>query len=130
MNKSSLVGLVVIISQSVVTTIVLVCFSLRYFGFTFPYEFLLTALLYDVFAIVTHMLYRKYERGKRIGVVTKALPSRKGLTIFHATSSLLALFFAFYFIKHDTGLIEISFILISWLASFFSGIFLYIRKEF
>ncbi len=124
----NLIGLIVIISQTVVTTIVLLGFSFLYFGLYFPLSLLSYILIYDIFAIVMHMLYRRYERKKKGEREESVHAPSKELIIFHSITSALALLIAFLFLRESIDGLALFFVLSLWFSSFISGIFLYIKK--
>lgn len=127
------VGLAVIISQAVVTTIVLLGYSFLYLGIYFPQELLFWVLVYDVLAIVSHMLFRKWERGKASNNSNKNKngerknSSTRNIIIFHSIVSVTAIIIAFYFLDEKVSQVLYLSILVTWLASFFSGVMLYKR---
>ncbi len=125
MKGGVLVGLLVTISQTIVTTIVLLGFTLLFFGHPFPRGLITFALVYDVTAIVLHILYRRRERklGKSAGVKVK-----NGLIFFHAATSLLAILCGFYFLSHIFNDLELLLLVILWLLSFLSGLFVFVKK--
>jgi hypothetical protein len=133
-EREDKVGLAVIISQAVVTTIVLLGYSFLYLEMYFPQGFLFCVLVYDVLAIISHMLFRKWERGKAGNSRKKNKngerknTSTRNIIIFHSMVSALAIFFAFLFIYKEITVMIYSIVTVLWLASFSSGIRLYIKK--
>jgi hypothetical protein len=125
MKGGVLIGLFVTISQTIVTTIVLLGFSLLFLGYAFPRGLILIALIYDAIAIVLHMLYRRRERKQGSG---KGVKVRKELLIFHAGTSLLAIVSGFYFPSHFFDGPGLLLLITLWLSSFVSGVFVYVEK--
>ena len=123
-----IVGLLVIVSQAVVTTIVLLGYSFLYFEIPFPKKLILFVLIYNVIAIAAHMVYRKRERGVKRERGEEGRVLSKGLLIFHSLTSVLAIFFGFLFIHKEITVIIYSTLAVLWLASFSSGVRLYIKK--
>ncbi len=125
MKGGTLVGLLVTISQTIVTTIVLLGFIFLFFGYFFPRGLITFALLYDVMAIILHMAYRRRERKEGSG---KGMKVRKELLIFHSGTSLLAIAFGFYFLSHLFDGLRLLLLTTLWLASLVSGVIVYAKK--
>ena len=122
------VGLVVILSQAIVTVCILLGFSFIYLEIPFPKNLLLFVLIYDVIAIVVHMVYRKLERAKKREKGEEGRVLSKSLLIFHSLTSVLAIFFAFLFLHEEITAWVLLIILFFWMTSFSSGVRLYIKK--
>lgn len=125
MKGGVLVGFFVTISQTIVTTIVLLGFSFLFLGHSFPQGLIAFVLVYDVIAITLHMVYRRRERKQGSG---KGVKVRKELLIFHAGASLLAIVSGFYFLSHFLDGLRFALLMMLWLFSLMSGIFVYAEK--
>ena len=127
MKQSFLIGLLVIISQTIVTTIVLLGFYFLSLGLSFSKGLILGALLYDCVAIVSHVMYRKIER-ERMEVTANRVVISKLLLIVHGSTSVVALVISFFLLQTSLSQASWLFVTSLWIISLTSGAIIFYRK--
>jgi len=128
MKQSFLIGLLVIISQTVVTTIVLLGFCFLYSGYDFPKMIIMGVLIYDCVAIVLHMLYRKREKKLLQNKGAEVFAHKKVLLIIHASASVLAISLGVHLLSISISAESLSLLFILWTISLVTGIIIFYKK--
>lgn len=128
MKRSFLIGLLVIISQTIVTTVVLIGFFFLYKHLSFSKEIIIVALLYDCIAVLSHMVYRRGEKKLLMSKGIKVFFHNRALLLTHVSTSLLAVVTSFCFLKVTVTLEIFLVAFFLWIISLISGVVIFYKK--